>query len=83
MAVYPKSFATSSFSEQEDGRYSATIAATTHGLGTGYSVTKALRRTTDLTWKNMIPCYEILTNGDFVLYVDEPGVCKVYLLGDA
>lgn len=82
MAGFPKGFATSSFTLQEDGRYAATITADTHGLGTAYSVTRALRRTDNSTWENMIPSYEILSNGDFKLYVDEPGTCKVYLLGD-
>lgn len=82
MANYPKSFATSNFTLQADGRYSVTILASTHGLGSSYSVTKVLRRKDDLSWENMIPNYEILSNGDFVLYVDEPGVCKVYLMED-
>lgn len=82
MAVYPKSFMVSSFTLQSDGRYMASIPATTHGLGTDYHVTKTLRRDADMNWQNMIPTYRILTNGDLEYYVDEPCVCKIYLVGE-
>lgn len=82
MAVYPKSFMTSNFVLQSDGRYMATIPASTHGLGTDYHVTKMIRRDDDMNWQNMIPTYRILANGDFEYYVDEPCVCKVYLVGE-
>jgi hypothetical protein len=81
-SVYPKSFTTNSFLPQSDGRYMATIAASSHGLGVNYHVEKAIRRDTDLTWKNMIASYRILTNGDFEFYVDEPCICKIYLEGE-
>ena len=80
--VYPKTFTSSSFTLQEDGRYMATIPATTHGLGTDYRVTKTLRRNTDLEWENQLAVYKIRANGDFEYYSDEPCVCKVYLVGD-
>lgn len=80
--VYPKSFTVNSFTRQDDGRYMATITAETHGLGTNYHVTKTLRRDADMNWQNMIPVYRILSNGDFEYYVDEPCVCKVYLVGE-
>lgn len=82
MAVYPKSFMVTSFTLQEDGRYMATITADTHGLSTNYRVEKCIRRDADMNWQNMIPVYRILANGDFEYYVDEPCICKVYLVGD-
>lgn len=82
MAVYPKSFIVSNFTLQDDGRYKATILASTHGLGTDYHVTKMIRRDADLNWQNMLAVYKILSNGDFEYYVDEPCICKVYLVGE-
>lgn len=82
MAVYPKSFMVTNFDLQSDGRYMATIPATTHGLGTEYHVTKMIRRDSDMNWQNMLAVYRILNNGDFEYYVDEPCVCKVYLVGE-
>ena len=80
--VYPKSFTVNNFILQDDGRYMATIPAATHGLGTNYHVDKMLRRDDDLNWQNMLAVYRILSNGDFEYYVDEPCVCKVYLVGE-
>lgn len=82
MAVFPKSFTTNSFTLQDDGRYKATIFASTHGLGFDYRVTKVMRRDDDYNWHNMVASFVILDNGDFELYVDEPCICKVYLVGD-
>lgn len=82
MVVYPKSFTVSAFTQQTDGRYMATITAATHNLGVNYRVQKCIRRDDDMNWQNMIPVYRILANGDFEYYVDEPCVCKVYLVGD-
>lgn len=82
-SVYPKSFTTNNFILQEDGRYKATIPATTHGLGTNYHVNKKIVRDEDgVTWHNQLAVYKILSNGDFEYYVDEPCVCKVYLEGE-
>lgn len=81
-SVYPKSFTVNSFILQPDGRYMATILADTHGLGVNYHVTKMIRRDADLNWQNMVATYRILSNGDFEYYVDEPCVCKVYLVGE-
>ena len=80
--VYPKSFIVSNFTLQPDGRYMATLPATTHNLGTDYHVTKMIRRDADMNWQNMLATYRILANGDFEYYVDEPCVCKVYLVGE-
>lgn len=82
MASYPKAFTTSAFTQLDDGRYVASITANVHGLGTIYSVTRVIRRREDLTWENVIPTYEILPNGDFNLYVDEPGTFRINLSGD-
>lgn len=82
MAAYPKSFIVDNFELQSDGRYMATVPASTHNLGTNYHVVKFLRRDADLNWQNMIPVYRVLANGDFEYYVDEPCVCKVYLVGE-
>lgn len=81
-SVYPKSFMVTSFELQPDGRYMASIPAATHGLGTNYHVTKMIRRDSDNNWQNMLAVYRILANGDFEYYVDEPCVCKVYLVGE-
>lgn len=83
MAGYPKAFTTSAFTQLEDGRYTASILESVHGLGAIYSVIRIIRRReSDLIWENVIPNYEISSNGDFTLYVDEPGTFRVYLIGD-
>lgn len=83
MAAYPKAFAASNFTQLDDGRFVATLLASTHGLGTVFSVTRVIRRRdADLVWENVIPNYEILPNGDFNLYTDEPGTYRIYLMGD-
>ena len=61
-SVYPKSFTVNSFILQEDGRYMATILASSHGLGTNYHVVKMIRRDSDMNWQNMIATYRILSN---------------------
>lgn len=81
-ASYPKTFGENHFEKQTDGRWAATIFAASHGLGNAYSVTKVIRRKSDGSWENVIPNYDILSNGDFMLYFDEPATCKVYLMGD-
>ena len=80
--VYPKSFLMSSFELQADGKYMATIPASVHNLGTDYHVTKMIRRDNDMNWQNMLAVYKILENGDFQYFVDEPCVCKVFLVGE-
>lgn len=69
-SVYPKSFTVNNFILQSDG------------LGANCHVTKMIRRDDDMHWQNMIATYRILSNGDFEYYVDEPCVCKVYLVGE-
>ncbi len=81
-SVYPRSFTTNNFLPQSDGRFMASLPATTHGLGVNYHVAKMIRRDADNNWQNMIGTYRILTNGDFEFYVDEPCVCKIYLVGE-
>lgn len=83
MAVYPKTFVPNNFIEQSDGRFKATIFATTHNLGTDFQVEKMLRLKDNGDWENMIASYKILANGDFEYFVDEQCVCKVYLVGDS
>lgn len=80
--VYPKSFTTNNFIPQPDGKFVATIFASTHNLGLNYHVTKMIRLDDDGNWRNMLATYRILANGDFEYYVDEPCVCKVYLVGE-
>lgn len=82
MAVYPKTFTANDFSLQEDGRYMATVPAATHNLGTTFHNAKNLKRAEDMSYHNFVPVFRISTNGDFELYVDEPGVYKVYLVGE-
>lgn len=84
MANYPKAFTASSFTQQEDGRYLAIIPAETHGLGTIYGLTRLIRRReADMVWENTTANYEIQPNGDFYLYVDEPGTFRLNLAGDS
>lgn len=84
MANYPKAFTASSFTQLEDGRYLATIPAETHGLGTIYGLTRLIRRReSDMVWENTAANYEIHPNGDFYLYVDEPGTFRLNLAGDS
>ncbi len=82
MASYPKTFTANNFIQQEDGRYMATILGTTHGLGIAFGVTRVQKRRTDMTWENVIPCYEVTQDGDFKLYVEETGIYRVYLSED-
>lgn len=83
MAAYPKTFTANDFTQQADGRYMATLPATTHGLGTAYHITKHIKRDpSDMTWHNIVPVFRVLTNGDFEFYVNETGVYKVYLQGE-
>lgn len=82
MASYPKTFTTNNFILQEDGRYKATIPGTTHGLGIAYGVTRVQKRREDMTWENVISCHEVMSNGDFNLYVNETGIYRVYLSED-
>lgn len=80
--MYYKSFTTNDFILQPDGRYRAVILASTHGLDIYYRVCKILKRDSDMSWKNIIMSYSILPNGDFELYVDEPGIFEVTLVGE-
>lgn len=83
MASYPKAFTANSFTQLEDGRYVATLTAETHGLGTIYGINRLIRRRDeDLVWENTAANYEIMPNGDFNLYADEPGTFRVNLVGD-
>lgn len=82
MAVYPKTFTEDDFSQQSDGRYMASLPAATHNLGTAFHVTKHIRRDTDMSWHNVIPVFRMLSNGDLEFYVDEPGIYKIYLVGE-
>lgn len=80
--TYPKTFVAANFTLLSDGQYMATIPESVHQLGTNYRVTKNLRRDNDRNWQNMLPTYKILANGDFELYVAEPGIYKILLVGD-
>lgn len=83
MAAYPKSFTENDFTLQADGRYMATLPASTHNLGTNYHVVKNIKRDpADMSWHNIVPVFRVLSNGDFEFYVTEPGVYKVYLVGE-
>lgn len=83
MANYPKAFTANNFTQLEDGRYRAIITAETHGLGTIYGLTRLIRRREeDMVWENTTANYEIQPNGDFHLYVDEPGTFRLNLVGD-
>lgn len=81
-ARYPKTFTVNNFILQPDGRYMATILASTHGLGINYHVCKMLVRDVDKNWRNQLAVFRILGNGDFEYYVDEPCICKVILEGE-
>lgn len=84
MANYPKALTAANFTQQEDGRYLAIITAETHGLGAIYGLTRLIRRReTDMVWENTTANYEIHSNGDFYLYVDEPGTFRLNLAGDS
>lgn len=82
MASYPKTFTEDDFVLQDDGRYMTTLPAATHNLGTNFHVVKNIKRAEDLSYHNFIPVFRICTNGDFELYVNEPGIYKVYLVGE-
>lgn len=79
MTVYPKTFTEDDFVEQADGRFKATIPATTHNLGTNFHLEKCLRRDENLTLHSCVAVYSILTTGDFEFFVNTKGVYKLYL----
>ena len=83
MAVYPKAFTDDDFTQLSDGRYMATLPATTHNLGTNFHVAKNIKRDpADMSWHNVVPVFRILSNGDFEFYVNELGTYKIYLVGE-
>lgn len=83
MAAYPKTFTENDFTLQDDGRYMATLPATTHNLGTNYHVTKFIKRDpSDMSYNNIVPVFRITSTGDFEFFVEEPGIYKVYLVGE-
>lgn len=80
--MYYKSFTSNDFILQSDGKYKAVILASTHGLDIYYRVSKIVRRDNNSNWENVITSYKILSNGDFVLYADEPGIYEITLVGE-
>lgn len=81
--LYYKTLNSNDFQLQSDGKYKAVIPASSHGLGVYYRVSKFLRLDGDnVTWRNFIPAFKILENGDFELYTDEMCVCMVTLVGE-
>ena len=82
MAAYYKTFLPNNFSPTDDGKYKAVIAASTHQLGTDYSVARAVRVNTNGEWENQLATYKILENGDFEYYVSDMCVCTVHLVQD-
>lgn len=81
--MYYKTLNSNDFQLQSDGKYKAVILASTHGMGVYYRASKFLRLDNDgITWRNFIPTYKILSNGDFELYTDEICVCMVTLVGE-
>lgn len=57
MARYAKTFKVNDFILQSDGRYMATIYATTHGFDINYHVCKMLVRDEDMNWRNQLAVF--------------------------
>lgn len=83
MSAYPKTFTEDDFTLQSDGRYMATLPASTHNLGTSFHATKFIKRDeSDLSYHNILPVFRVTSTGDFEFFVEEPGIYKVYLVGE-
>lgn len=82
MANVNKTFMIDDFIENSNGLYEATISATDHKFGTHFHMARALLKDVDNNWQNTITPYEILENGDFKIFVEEPAIYRVTIVQD-
>lgn len=82
MANVNKTFLVENFVQNEDGLYEASILGTLHNYGTQFHMARALLRDSEGNWQNTITACEIFANGDFKIYVDEPGIYRVTIVQD-
>lgn len=82
MANVNKTFLVENFVQIEDGLYEASILGTLHNYGTHFHMARALLRDGEGNWQNTITPCEIFPNGDFKIYVDEPGIYRVTIVQD-
>lgn len=62
------------------GIYTATISSSVHGLNTGtMHMTRCVKRNSDRGYDNIFAAFDIDSNGDFHLYVEETGTIRVTL----
>lgn len=76
---YYKTLYASDFIDNGDGTHTATILATTHGMGASYNCVRALKHKSGSNFFNVISSYQIAANGDFKLTVNEPATFRVGL----
>jgi hypothetical protein len=76
---YYKTLYASDFIDNGDGTHTATILASTHGMGAGYNCTRCLKHKSSSNFFNVVASYQIAANGDFTLTVNEPATFRVGL----
>jgi hypothetical protein len=82
MAYIKRTIEAENFTLNSEGLYEATILSSVHGYGSQYHMARALLMDENENWHNTITPYEILANGDFKLFVNEPGIYRVTLVQD-
>lgn len=83
MAIKTATLAKGSFIRGDDGKYVATVLATTHQLGNAVHLTKVVHLNDDYTLENAICAYRVETNGDLKVIVDEPTTLRITIANDA
>lgn len=74
-----KTFYENDFIDNGDGTFSATILASTHGMGLDYNCVRILKHKSGSDFYNVVASYKIAANGDFTLTVNEKATYRVGL----
>lgn len=82
MANSKRTFTADNFTLNAEGLYEAGITNDEHGFGSHCHMSRALLRDDNGDWNDTITPYKILENGDFKMYVEEPGIYRVTLTQD-
>lgn len=77
--AYYKTIYASDFIDNGDGTHTATILASTHGMGASYNCVRLLKHKSGSNFFNTVASYQIAANGDFSFVVNEPATYRVGL----
>lgn len=77
MDTYATSISGSSMMRGDDGVYYGTIPASKHNMGTNAFVVRAVYKNADTELENVLCAYKTQSNGDIIIYADEPVSIRV------